>query len=634
MNPLTSEILAGQRAPEDTDAPSDSPGDAGGLDAVAEQTITTTDSRTDDTHAVPFRDLGVSDTICLALEGAGIYTTFPIQALTIPLALGGQDIIGQAKTGTGKTLGFGLPLLQRLATATPRRARRLQALVVVPTRELCVQVAEDLGWPGSGPAPGSLAIYGGRAYEPQIEALQGRRDIVVGTPGRLLDLAGQRHLDLSNVRELVLDEADKMLDLGFLPDVESCFALTPDDRQTMLFSATMPGRGRRAGPALHEPADPHPRRGARRGRHAAHIKQLVYRAHQLDKDEVIARDPAGRGPRQDHGVHPHQARRRPARRGAERPRLRGRRRARRPGPGPARAGAARVPRRQGGRAGGHRRRRPRHRRRRRHARDQLPSAPTTTRPTCTASAAPAAPGKTGIAVTFVDWDDMHQWKLINTALGARPAGAGGDLLVVAAPLHRAGHPARASPARCPGRAKPGRAGCGGGRGPRRDRRPDSKRLRRWRWPEPAVRGAGPRRPGATTRSPRPPATARTRLPGSAATGPGGAPGAAGTSDPTARRPSRPDRRRRPAQPETGAAPDHPAEGTSTGTGRTRTRRRRSRGGQSTAPGSTAPGSTRPMRRVITFTDRRLTSRALPSQGGSFRLVSRCTPVIRPTSMRD
>ena len=116
MNPLTSEILAGQRAPEDTDAPSDSPGDPSVLvDAVAEQTLTTTDSPTDDAHAVPFRDLGVSETICLALEGAGIHKTFPIQALALPIALGGYDIIGQARTGTGKTLGFGIPLLQRLA---------------------------------------------------------------------------------------------------------------------------------------------------------------------------------------------------------------------------------------------------------------------------------------------------------------------------------------------------------------------------------------------------------------------------------------------------------------------------------------------------------------------------------------
>ena len=114
MNPLTSEILAGQRAAEDPDAASNAPGGDTVLDDVAEQTITTTDSRADDTHAVPFRDLGVSETICLALEGAGIHTTFPIQALALPIALGGYDIIGQARTGTGKTMGFTVPILQKI----------------------------------------------------------------------------------------------------------------------------------------------------------------------------------------------------------------------------------------------------------------------------------------------------------------------------------------------------------------------------------------------------------------------------------------------------------------------------------------------------------------------------------------
>src|SRR6201995_672217 len=116
LTPLTSETLAGQRAPEDSDAVSDSPDSQSVLlDEVAEQTITTTDEPTDDAHAVPFRDLGVSDTIATALEAAGIFKTFPIQALALPIALGGYDIIGQARTGTGKTLGFGIRLLRRRA---------------------------------------------------------------------------------------------------------------------------------------------------------------------------------------------------------------------------------------------------------------------------------------------------------------------------------------------------------------------------------------------------------------------------------------------------------------------------------------------------------------------------------------
>jgi superfamily II DNA/RNA helicase len=290
MNPLTSEILAGQRVPEDTGAPSDSPGDPSVLvDAVAEQTLTTTDSPTDDAHAVPFRDLGVSETICLALEGAGIHTTFPIQALTLPIALGGYDIIGQARTGTGKTLGFGIPLLQRLQDGAPVEPKSPHALVVVPTRELAIQVADDLRMAGSGLGTRVLTLYGGRAYEPQIEALRAGVDVVVSTPGRLLDLVGQRHLELGHVQTLVLDEADKMLDLGFLPDVERILQLTPESRQTMMFSATMPGEVVTLA-----------RRHLRRPTHVRAetidapaavptTQQHVFRTHHLDKVEVLAR---------------------------------------------------------------------------------------------------------------------------------------------------------------------------------------------------------------------------------------------------------------------------------------------------------------------------------------------------------
>jgi superfamily II DNA/RNA helicase len=237
-------------------------------------------------HAVPFRDLGISDAICSGLAAAGIVTTFPIQALTLPLALRGQDIIGQARTGTGKTLAFGIPLLEHIGdrgTGAPR------ALVVVPTRELAIQVADDLRTAAVNLRARVVTVYGGRAYEPQIDALVAGVDIVVGTPGRLLDLVERRHLDLSAVRALVLDEADKMLDLGFLPDVERIVRLTPDDRQTMLFSATMPGdvvtlarrHMRRPTNVRAEGHDePAPVPGTR---------QHVFRAHHLDKIEVLAR---------------------------------------------------------------------------------------------------------------------------------------------------------------------------------------------------------------------------------------------------------------------------------------------------------------------------------------------------------
>ncbi|WP_141918682.1 DEAD/DEAH box helicase [Klugiella xanthotipulae] len=221
-----------------------------------------------------------------ALATKGISDAFPIQEQTIPLALTGQDIIGQAKTGTGKTLGFGLPLLQRIG-ANPEHG--VQALIVVPTRELAVQVTEDIELAASNRGATVVSIYGGKAYEGQIEQLKAGAQIVVGTPGRLLDLAGQRLLSLAHVREMVLDEADKMLDLGFLSDIERLFSQTPENRHTMLFSATMPGpiialaRRFMTKPIHIRATDPD------EGLTQANIEHLIYRAHSLDKDEVIAR---------------------------------------------------------------------------------------------------------------------------------------------------------------------------------------------------------------------------------------------------------------------------------------------------------------------------------------------------------
>ncbi|MDA8927588.1 DEAD/DEAH box helicase, partial [Aquiluna sp.] len=184
-----------------------------------------------------FKSLGIDADICEALDAKGITSPFPIQQQAIPVALAGTDIIGQAKTGTGKTLGFGLPLIQALGE---NPSKGVQALVVVPTRELALQVSEDLIMATSNRPTTVVAIYGGKAYEGQVAALEAGAQIVVGTPGRLLDLAKQKLMDLTKVTFMVLDEADEMLDLGFLPDVEKLFSLTPPQRQTMLFSATMP----------------------------------------------------------------------------------------------------------------------------------------------------------------------------------------------------------------------------------------------------------------------------------------------------------------------------------------------------------------------------------------------------------
>lgn len=246
-----------------------------------------------------FRELGILPETAEALEAVGIVSPFPIQEMTLPVALSGSDVIGQAKTGTGKTLGFGLPLLERVTVPADVEAGRArpeqltdapQALVVVPTRELCTQVTNDLLTAGKVRNVRVLAIYGGRAYEPQVEALKKGVDVIVGTPGRLLDLAGQRKLDLSHVRALVLDEADEMLDLGFLPDVEKIINMLPAKRQTMLFSATMPGAV--IGLARRYMSQPtHIRATAPddEGATVANISQHVFRAHSMDKPEMVAR---------------------------------------------------------------------------------------------------------------------------------------------------------------------------------------------------------------------------------------------------------------------------------------------------------------------------------------------------------
>ncbi|MFJ7038265.1 DEAD/DEAH box helicase [Streptomyces rochei] len=251
------------------------------------------------TLTTTFRSLGILPETAEALEAVGIITPFPIQELTLPVALSGTDVIGQAKTGTGKTLGFGLPLLERVTVPADVEAGRAapesltdapQALVVVPTRELCQQVTNDLLTAGKVRNVRVTAIYGGRAYEPQVEALKKGVDVIVGTPGRLLDLAGQKKLSLKHVKCLVLDEADEMLDLGFLPDVEKIINMLPAKRQTMLFSATMPGAviglARRY---MSQPTHIRATSPDDEGATVANTKQFIYRAHNMDKPEMVAR---------------------------------------------------------------------------------------------------------------------------------------------------------------------------------------------------------------------------------------------------------------------------------------------------------------------------------------------------------
>ena len=242
-----------------------------------------------------FATLGVREEIVRALAEDGKEHPFAIQELTMPMALAGDDLIGQARTGMGKTLAFGVPLLNSITTDTERPLTGApRALIVVPTRELCLQVHSDLSIAGKYLRVGDRAlsvvpIYGGRPYEAQIEALQKGADVVVGTPGRLLDLANQGHLQLGGLSVLVLDEADEMLDLGFLPDIERILRLTPDNRQAMLFSATMPDPIiTLARTFMNQPT--HIRAEAPHSA-ATHdtTEQFAYRAHAMDKVEMVSR---------------------------------------------------------------------------------------------------------------------------------------------------------------------------------------------------------------------------------------------------------------------------------------------------------------------------------------------------------
>jgi len=255
--------------------------------------------------SLTFADLPLRKETIDALNEHGFTSPFPIQEMVMPIALADGDVIGQAKTGTGKTLAFGIPVIERVIAPNDSDWAELenqgdpQVLIVVPTRELCVQVTKDIEELSFNRGIRTLAVYGGRAFEPQIEALQNGVEIVVGTPGRLLDLYRQGQLKLKNVSRVVLDEADEMLDLGFLPDVEKIFTSTPARQQTMLFSATMPGDiialARRF---MNQPVHIRTQDNEDEGAVVSRIKQHVIRAHAMDKIELLARilQADGRGP--------------------------------------------------------------------------------------------------------------------------------------------------------------------------------------------------------------------------------------------------------------------------------------------------------------------------------------------------
>lgn len=227
-----------------------------------------------------FKELGLNDALLAALETVGYETPSPIQEATIPPLLEGRDLVGQAQTGTGKTAAFALPILHRLKL----EERRPQALVICPTRELAIQVAEAFKkYANKLPGFHTMPIYGGQSYSLQLSALRRGVHVVVGTPGRLIDHIERGVLDLSRLTTLVLDEADEMLRMGFIDDVETILKRTPDTRQTALFSATMPPQIRRmAQTYLRDPVEITIRSKTSTATNIRQRYWLVSGAHKLD----------------------------------------------------------------------------------------------------------------------------------------------------------------------------------------------------------------------------------------------------------------------------------------------------------------------------------------------------------------
>ena len=231
-----------------------------------------------------FAALGVAPDLVAALETRGITAPFEVQTLTIPDALAGRDVCGKAKTGSGKTLAFGLPVLERVTKAVARRPR---AIILVPTRELALQVRDELAPIGAARDITVSAVYGGAKIETQIAELAEGVEVVVATPGRMIDLLERKELSLDDISIVVVDEADRMADMGFLPQVEWILRHIPGSHQTLLFSATLDGvvdaliKRYQTDPAMHEVASP-----------SVTVDQMQHRflkVHDMDKVRVAAR---------------------------------------------------------------------------------------------------------------------------------------------------------------------------------------------------------------------------------------------------------------------------------------------------------------------------------------------------------
>jgi len=233
-----------------------------------------------------FDNLGLSPVIKHNLHGLGYRVPTPVQAKAIPLALEGRDVIGSAQTGTGKTAAFGIPMIERLVlSATALRPRLPQSLVLTPTRELALQVNESLMGFSRKTGLRSVAIFGGVGMQPQVDALKRGVHIVVATPGRLIDHMEQRNIDLSGIQILTVDEADRMMDMGFLPALRRILSALPKQRQTLLFSATFPEAIRAL--AVKFMIDPAEVQTAPRNSAAVTVRHRIHRVHRDRKRDLL-----------------------------------------------------------------------------------------------------------------------------------------------------------------------------------------------------------------------------------------------------------------------------------------------------------------------------------------------------------
>ncbi|MBO0995534.1 DEAD/DEAH box helicase [Bacillus sp. SD088] len=230
-----------------------------------------------------FADLNISPALLKAVNRMGFEEATPIQVKTIPLSMQGKDLIGQAQTGTGKTAAFGIPLIEKIDV----RSSHVQGIIIAPTRELAIQVSEELFKIGKDARARVLAVYGGSDIQRQIRALKKGPHIIVGTPGRLLDHIKRKTLKLDQVHTLVLDEADEMLNMGFIEDIESILESVPDERQTLLFSATMPNPIRKIAERFMK--SPETIRVEAKEMTVPSIEQYFVKVHEREKFDVLAR---------------------------------------------------------------------------------------------------------------------------------------------------------------------------------------------------------------------------------------------------------------------------------------------------------------------------------------------------------